>query len=353
MVYTEDRKQLEEWIPLMMEGRDPEQPVAATRMELGTDMNFGALTKAMFAHLAQLPGVTVHLQHQVTFIERRKKDQHWELEVLDLATEEKRTLETKFLFIGAGGGSLPLLEQTEIPEAAGYGGFPVSGQWLVCGNQKVIERHSTKVYGKAEVGAPPMSVPHLDTRIIDGKKALLFGPYAGFSTKFLKHGSLLDLPESLQVDNILPMVAAGLHNLPLTKYLIDQVRQSPEDRLASLRKFVPNAALEDWTLQEAGQRVQIIKRDRDEGGKLEFGTEIVSSADGSVAALLGASPGASTAVSIMLELLERCFAAQMATLEWQRKLQEMIPSYGRSLAKDAALCAATRARTSRILNLES
>jgi malate dehydrogenase (quinone) len=352
MVYTEDRKQLEEWIPLMMEGRDPEQPVAATRMELGTDMNFGALTKAMFAHLAELPGVRVHLQHQVTFIERRKKDMHWELEVLNLATDEKRTLETKFLFIGAGGGSLPLLEQTEIPEAAGYGGFPVSGQWLVCRNQEVIARHSTKVYGKAEVGAPPMSVPHLDTRIIDGKKALLFGPYAGFSTKFLKHGSLLDLPESLQVDNILPMVAAGLHNLPLTKYLIDQVRQTPEDRLAALRKFVPTAILEDWTLQEAGQRVQIIKKDRDEGGKLEFGTEIVSSADGSVAALLGASPGASTAVSIMLELLERCFAAQVATPEWQQKLREMIPSYGRSLAKDADLCAATRARTSRILNLD-
>jgi malate dehydrogenase (quinone) len=353
MTYTEDKSQIEQWIPLMTEGRDPKQPLAATRMEGGTDMNFGALTRALFTHLQSLPGVSVYLEYEVTFIERRQKDAHWELEVLDRNTDHKRTLETKFLFIGAGGGSLPLLEETEIPEAEGYGGFPVSGQWLVCQNEEVIQRHAAKVYGKAEVGAPPMSVPHLDTRIIDGKKALLFGPYAGFSTKFLKHGSLLDLPESLQIDNIFPMVAAGLHNLPLTKYLIDQVRQTPEDRLEALRKFVPTAKMEDWVLEEAGQRVQIIKKDRDEGGKLEFGTEIVSSADGSIAALLGASPGASTAVSIMLELLQKCFAQQMSTPEWQAKIKAMIPSWGRSLAKDAELCAHTRARSNAILQMSA
>ncbi len=257
MTYSEDKEQLKNWIPLIMEGRDDEQKVAVTRMELGTDMNFGALTRALFAHLQSLPDVSLHLSHEVCFIEKRKVDKHWELEVRDLHSHEKRTLETKFLFIGAGGGSLPLLEKTEIPEAHGYGGFPVSGQWLVCQNEAVVEQHAAKVYGKAEVGAPPMSVPHLDTRIIDGKKALLFGPYAGFSTKFLKHGSLSDLPASLQIDNVLPMVAAGLHNLPLTKYLIDQVRQSPQDRLDALRKFVPTAKLEEWKLEEAGQRVQI------------------------------------------------------------------------------------------------
>jgi malate dehydrogenase (quinone) len=318
-------------------------------MELGTDMNFGALTRALFAHLETFADVQIHLSHEVHFIERRKKDMHWELEVADRVSGQKRTIETKFLFIGAGGGSLPLLEQTEIPEAAGYGGFPVSGQWLVCQNEAVIQQHAAKVYGKAEVGAPPMSVPHLDTRIIDGKKALLFGPYAGFSTKFLKHGSLTDLPESLQVDNILPMLSAGLHNIPLTKYLIDQVLQSPEDRLEALRKFVPTAVLEDWTLEEAGQRVQIIKKDRDQGGKLEFGTEIVNSADGSVAALLGASPGASTAVSIMLDLLQRCFHDQVHTVEWQAKLKEMIPSYGLALGKDRELCGRIRKHTSAVL----
>lgn len=338
MEYSENREQLEEWMPLIMEDRDPNQRVAATRMESGTDMNFGALARALFKHLQSLPNVEVFLGHHINFIERRKQDAHWEIEAVRQSDGFVKTLETKFLFIGAGGGSLPLLEETEIPEADGYGGFPVSGQWLVCQNEALIERHSAKVYGKAEVGAPPMSVPHLDTRIINGKKALLFGPYAGFSTKFLKHGSLLDLPESLQLDNILPMLSAGLHNLPLTKYLIDQVRQSPEDRLAALRKFVPNAQLEDWILEDAGQRVQIIKKDRDEGGKLEFGTEIVSSADGTVAALLGASPGASTAVSIMIELVERCFPDHFRSESWQTKLKEMIPSLGQALGKDPTLC---------------
>jgi malate dehydrogenase (quinone) len=229
----------------------------------------------------------------------------------------------------------------------------VSGQWLICRNEDLVARHAAKVYGKAEVGAPPMSVPHLDTRVIDGKKALLFGPYAGFSTKFLKHGSLTDLPESLQIDNVLPMLSAGLHNIPLTKYLVDQVRQSPEDRLNALKKFVPTAVLEDWQLEDAGQRVQIIKKDRDQGGKLEFGTEIVSSADGSVAALLGASPGASTAVSIMLELIERCFPDQVKTPEWQAKLKSIIPTFGQSLDKNRELCRITRARTSQILGLPS
>lgn len=351
MEYSENREQLAEWMPLIMEDRPPTQRVAATRMELGTDMNFGALARALFKHLQSLPNVDVFLGHHINFIERRKQDGHWEIEAVKQSDGSVKTLETKFLFIGAGGGSLPLLEETEIPEAEGYGGFPVSGQWLICQNPDLIQRHAAKVYGKAEVGAPPMSVPHLDTRIINGQKALLFGPYAGFSTKFLKHGSFLDLPESLQLDNILPMISAGMHNIPLTKYLIDQVRQSPEDRLEALRKFVPNARLEDWVLEDAGQRVQIIKKDRDEGGKLEFGTEIVSSADGTVAALLGASPGASTAVSIMVELLEKCFPDQFRSEAWQSKLQTMIPSLGKSLAKDRELCAETREKTARILGL--
>jgi malate dehydrogenase (quinone) len=354
MVYSDDKEQLKKWMPLMMEDRDPDQKMAATRMDLGTDVNFGELTRSLFKHLASLEGVSVFLNSEVSFIEKRK-DGHWELEIKDTKANTQKTIETKFVFIGAGGGSLPLLEKTEIPEADGYGGFPVSGQWLVCHNQAVIEKHAAKVYGKAEVGAPPMSVPHLDTRIINGKKALLFGPYAGFSTKFLKHGSLMDLPHSLQVNNILPMVSVGLHNIPLTKYLIEQVRQSPEDRLTALKKFVPTAVMEDWTLEEAGQRVQVIKKDHDHhgGGVLEFGTEIVNSADGSIAALLGASPGASTAVSIMLDLLKRCFKDQVNTEEWQSKLKTMMPSYGKSLADDPALCEAIRERTSRILQLKN
>jgi len=244
-----------------------------------------------------------------------------------------------------------LLEKSDIPEGRGFGGFPVSGQWLKCVNPAVIERHYAKVYGKASVGSPPMSVPHLDTRMIDGKKALLFGPYAGFSTRFLKKGSLMDLPKSIKSDNIIPMISAGLANIPLTKYLINQIRQSSDARLDALKEYLPLAKMEDWELETAGQRVQVIKKDAQHGGVLEFGTEVVSAADGSIAALLGASPGASTAVSIMITLMERCFPEKINTPEWQQKLKKMVPSYGHSLSEDASLSEKIRTQTTHALNL--
>ncbi len=350
MEYSEDPATIREWIPLVMEGRKPTDQVAATRMDLGTDVNFGALTRTMFQQLQQMSGVSLHFNHEVRKLERDETS-GWQIRVKNLETGKRRTVKTKFVFIGAGGGSLHLLEKSDIPEGKGFGGFPVSGQWLKCTNPDVIEKHNAKVYGKAAVGSPPMSVPHLDTRMIDGKKALLFGPYAGFSTKFLKNGSYLDLPLSIRANNIRPMLAAGIHNLPLTKYLIDQVRQSPEDRLKALQEYFPEAKMEDWELEIAGQRVQVIKKDEKEGGVLEFGTEVVSAKDGSIAALLGASPGASTAVSIMLGLLPRCFPEKAASAEWQRKLKEMIPSYGLSLAQDEELCQSIRNHTSMILGL--
>lgn len=352
MQYTEDKTLLAEWIPLVMEGRDPEEKVAATRMDIGTDVNFGSLTKCMFNHLKKQPGVALHFHHLVRDLEKDEDDGRWKLNVKNLATGERRKLKAKFVFIGAGGGSLPLLIKSEIPEGKGFGGFPVSGQWLRCVNPAVIEKHEAKVYGKASVGAPPMSVPHLDTRMIEGKKELLFGPYAGFSTKFLKHGSFMDLPLSIKANNLFPMLSAGLKNIPLTKYLIDQVRQSPEDRLDALREYLPAAQLDDWELEIAGQRVQVIKKDEKEGGILEFGTEVVSAADGRIAALLGASPGASTAVSIMLDLIKRCFKDKTDSAQWQTKLKEMIPSYGRSLASDAQLCRQIRKQTCEILKLQ-
>tara|TARA_R110002124_G_scaffold287151_2_gene470770 strand:- start:997 stop:2526 length:1530 start_codon:yes stop_codon:yes gene_type:complete len=350
MEYTENKQEINHWIPLIMEGRDQSQPVAATKMELGTDVNFGALTRAMFSYLEKQDGVQLHLNHDVQKL-KRKKDGSWMLKVENLETNTNYKLKSGFVFIGAGGGSLPLLEKSDIPEGKGFGGFPVSGQWLVCTNKEVIEQHHAKVYGKAAVGSPPMSVPHLDTRMIDGEQALLFGPYAGFSTKFLKNGSYLDLPLSIKLNNIKPMLSAGIHNIPLTKYLIDQVRQSPEDRLAALRDYLPTAKMEDWKLEKAGQRVQVIKKDKKEGGVLEFGTEMVTAADGSLAALLGASPGASTAVSIMIDLINRCFSEQAKTHEWQSGFKSMIPSYGESLSQNSNLLAATRSRTSEVLEL--
>ncbi len=351
MTYSEDKQQLKAWMPLVMEGRDPEQKVAATYMNMGTDVNFGALSRALFRHLESLEGVNMYFNHDVRDL-KKADDGSWIIKVKNRDTREKNTVKTQFVFIGAGGGSLPLLEKSDIPEGKGFGGFPVSGQWLRCTNPEIIERHQAKVYGKASVGAPPMSVPHLDTRMIDGQKALLFGPYAGFSTKFLKNGSIFDLPLSIKANNIHPMVSAGLDNIPLTKYLIAQVRQKPEDRLDALREYFPEAKMEDWELEIAGQRVQVIKKDPEHGGILEFGTEVVSAADGSIAALLGASPGASTAVSIMLNLLKRCFKEEIETEAWQIKLKKMIPSYGQSLLNNPALCDELRQWTNEVLELQ-
>lgn len=350
MEYSEDPETIRQWIPLVMEGRAPDEPVAATKMDLGTDVNFGSLTREMFSHLSKQEGVNLHFHHEIRKL-RQLEDGSWKLKIKNLETGEKYKQLGRFVFIGAGGGSLPLLEKSNIPEGKGFGGFPVSGQWLKCTNDEVIARHQAKVYGKAAVGAPPMSVPHLDTRIINGKRALLFGPYAGFSTKFLKNGSFLDLPLSIKFDNIKPMISAGLHNLGLTKYLIDQVRQSPEDRFAALKEYLPGARFEDWELETAGQRVQVIKKDKKEGGILEFGTEVVSATDGSIAALLGASPGASTAVAIMLDLFERCFKDKLQTPKWQEKIREMIPTYKQPLSENAALLKSTRARTAEVLKL--
>lgn len=350
MQYSEDPSVLKEWMPLVMEGRDADEQVAGTRMDIGTDVNFGTLSRMMLSNLENGDNVDVQLHHEVEDIKRRF-DGLWELTVKNLETEETRYYTTKFVFIGAGGGSLSLLEKSDIPEGRGYGGFPISGQWLVCNKPEIIAKHHAKVYGKAKVGSPPMSVPHLDTRMIDGNQALLFGPFAGFSTKFLKHGSYLDLPQSVKWSNIMPLIQAGINNIPLTKYLVGQVTQAHDERIDALLEYFPSAKTEDWKLQEAGQRVQVIKKDEKEGGVLEFGTEVVYAKDGSLATLLGASPGASTSVSIMLDVLAKCFPQAVASVKWQKKLVQLIPSYGQSIARDAELCKKTRKRTAEILKL--
>lgn len=332
MEFSEDSEVLQQWMPLVMNGRDPAEPVAATRMQIGTDVDFGALTHKLFEFLTTQNNVALHLQSEVRDL-CRQDDGTWRVEVRDIVSDTDQEYSADFVFIGAGGGALPLLEKSNIEEAEGYGGFPISGQWLVCNNPEVIERHHAKVYGKAAIGAPPMSVPHLDTRVIDGKKALLFGPFAGFSTKFLKNGSYWDLPASIELENILPMLAAGWHNLALTQYLIQQVAQSPKDRFDALRAYFPEARIEDWRLEIAGQRVQVIKKDDEKVGVLEFGTELVCASDGSLAALLGASPGASTSVVAMLDVLKKCFAAEMKTPEWKTMLKQMAPSYGAPITK--------------------
>jgi malate dehydrogenase (quinone) len=351
MVFSTDFNQLKQWMPLVMDGRKDSDKVAATSMAIGTDVNFGELTRNIFAYLAKLDGVTINFHHEVTKLKQRD-DKSWRIKITDLASGQKKKTYPKFVFIGAGGGSLPLLEKANVLEGKGYGGFPVSGQWLKCINPEVIAKHQAKVYGKASVGAPPMSVPHIDSRMINGEKQLLFGPFAGFSTRFLKNGSYSDLPLSIKPDNVIPMIAAGIKNIPLTKYLIEQVRQSPKDRINALKEYVPDAEAKDWVLERAGQRVQVIKKDEKEGGILEFGTEVITTQDGSLSVLLGASPGASTAVSIMIDLIERCFKDQFKTPEWQEKLKVMIPSYGFKLNENPNLLAQIREETASVLKLK-
>jgi len=334
MEYSEDRATLAEWMPLMMPGRDPSEPIAATRALNGTDVNFGAVTSQLLGYLARSGGVKVSYNQKVTGLDRTASG--WKVDIKNTRTGGSRQVQAGFVFLGAGGAALPLLQMSGIEEGKGFGGFPVSGQWLRCDNQEIVKQHQAKVYSLAAVGAPPMSVPHLDTRVVDGKKSLLFGPYAGFTTKFLKRGSFMDLPLSIRPSNIGPMMAVARDNMDLTRYLIKEVMQSMEDRLATLRGFYPEAKAEDWRLEIAGQRVQIIKKDPKKGGILQFGTELVAAKDGTIAALLGASPGASVTVSIMLDLLERCFPEQYRSQAWSSKLQEMFPAREATLQNDAA-----------------
>ncbi|MDR6233345.1 malate dehydrogenase (quinone) [Pseudomonas oryzihabitans] len=333
MQYSEDPAQIKQWVPLMMEGRDPQQKVAATWSPLGTDVNFGEITRQFVANLQSKPNFKLNLSSEVENI-TRNADGSWRVEYKNLQDGKKTETDAKFVFIGAGGGALHLLQKSGIPEANDYAGFPVGGSFLVTDNPAIAQQHLAKAYGKASVGAPPMSVPHLDTRMLDGKRVILFGPFATFSTKFLKQGSYLDLLTSTNTHNAWPMVRVGVAEYPLVEYLAGQLMLSDDDRLAALREYFPNAKKEDWRLWQAGQRVQIIKRDADKGGVLKLGTEIVAAKDGSIAGLLGASPGASTAAPIMLSVLEKVFKDKVATPEWQAKLHQIVPSYGTKLNSD-------------------
>ncbi|MFA5370354.1 MAG: malate dehydrogenase (quinone) [Sideroxydans sp.] len=350
MEYSEEHAVLRQWMPLVMHRRDPQEKVAATQVKHGTDIDFGFLTRKLVRALLKLDNFELKLSHTITSM-KQHDDGSWHVRVKDNHSDKTRTIEAGFVFLGAGGGALPLLQKSGIPEAKGYGGFPISGQWLICHDPKIVCQHTTKVYGRAAVGAPPMSVPHLDARIIGGESVLLFGPFASITTKFLKEGSVLDLFSSLKSANLKPMLSVARDNMNLTRYLVGEAFKSHKERVASLREFYADATEHQWQLAAAGQRVQIIKGCDTNGGKLEFGTEIVTSRDCTLATLLGASPGASTSVQAMIEVIERCFKPRMRSAEWQRKLKEMVPSYGESLDENVSLLHELRQHTLRTLGL--
>ncbi|WP_295837001.1 malate:quinone oxidoreductase [uncultured Microbacterium sp.] len=326
--YSEDSRVINQWAPLLMQKRlKNDEPFAATRVPAGTDVDFGSLTRQLFANLGE-KGVEVATNHDVKKL-KKQKDGSWQVSYRHVIGGTPGSINAKFVFVGAGGWALKLLQRSGIPEIKGYGVFPIGGQWLKTSNPAIVAQHRAKVYSQASVGAPPMSVPHLDTRVVDGEAALLFGPFATFSPKFLKNGSMLDIVTQVRPHNIFPMLKVAVDNPSLIKYLVSELLKTHAKKVDSLREFMPTAKDEDWELLDAGQRAQVMKRDKAKGGVLQFGTEVVTSADHSIAGLLGASPGASTAVSIMLGLIKECFPERMA--EWEPRLRDLIPSYGETL----------------------
>ncbi len=325
MEYTTDRDKIATWAPLLLEGRG-DVPIAATKMDAGTDVNFGAISRKLLQWLGQQDGCGIASAHKVVGL--KKKNGRWEVEARDLKTNEVCTNHAKFVFVGAGGGSLGLLQKSGIPEAKGLGGFPIGGQWLICDSPEIVAKHEAKVYGQALDAAPTMAVPHLDTRMLDGKKTLLFGPFAAWTTKFLhKKGSITDLPFSIRPDNLTTLINIGISNLELVRYLIQQGLQSMADRMKVLHVFYPAAQAKDWRLIDAGIRVQAIKKTDGLAGIVHYGTEVITDADHSISALLGASPGASVSVNIILEVIKKCFPHLLATPEGHARMKEMIPTY--------------------------
>jgi malate dehydrogenase (quinone) len=344
--YTEDPAVLAAWSPLMSAGRSAVEPIAATRSAQGTDVDFGVLTRRLVAAFVAGGGV-VRCGQEVRALRRR--GDRWRLHVRDRGTGARRLLEAPHVFVGAGGGTLPLLQSARVPEVRRYGVFPISGQFLRTSRPELVAAHRAKAYGHAAPGAPAISVPHLDRRVVDGGEHLLFGPFAAFSPRFLTHGRRSDLLRSVRPGNLPVLLAAARDNRSLMAYLLRQVAQPASARTAALAQFVPTARAQDWELITAGQRVQLLRTAGGRGTMVGFGTEILTSAGGSLTALLGASPGASTAAATMVDVLGAGFPDRVA--EWTPRLRQLAPPAQTVGELDAAALAATVARVRRVLGL--
>lgn len=350
MIYSEDPEQIKQWAPLIMDGRNTHEKVASTFTASGTDVNFGEMTKQLSEALHQNKNYQSFLKHKIIAL-KQQENKIWALTIKNLENNQMKTVYSKFVFIGAGGEAIHLLQKSGIPESKNYAGFPVGGQFLVIKNPELTAKHQAKVYGKAQAGSPPMSVPHLDLRKINGQSFILFGPFALFNTRFLKSGSIWDLFKTIRPHNILSMLKVGWDNLDLIKYLIQQALLNDKARQKEIQKFFPNIKREDWELITAGQRVQIIKK-TPEGAKLQFGTEVVGSADHSLVALIGASPGASVSPAVMLSVLKNHFPDVYQSHSWADKLTAIIPSYGQKLSASAELRQQVKAYTDEWLELK-
>ena len=353
MEFTEDHKKIKKWSPLLIEGREPSENIAATNIPHGTDVNFGELTAQLLKILSKNKNFNLSLNTNVTKIKLesnvwiKESKKRWIIDTTNNKLNKKISNESSLVFIGAGGMAINLLQKMKLKEAFGYAGYPISGKWLVSYNKSIIKKHKAKVYSHVLPKAPPMSIPHLDLRVIAGSEMLLFGPFAGFSFKFLKYGSSLDLFKSIKMNNIKTLIFVMFKNLGLLAYLIKQALMSNRSRIDQLRGFYPNVQNKDWSPYVAGQRVQIIKNCPINGPKLEFGTEIIFTKNKNLAALLGASPGASVAVSSMIKVLTNLLNDDSN----KSKLKKIIPSYGYELNNDPALLKRIRTKTYKQLGL--
>lgn len=320
--YTEDSATIAEWAPLMVEGRTDDEPMAATRHLGGTDVDFGALTEGL-TRIVTDAGGQVLLDHEVRSL-RRSSDGAWV--VAGRTGSGRFELRGRRVFVGAGGMALRLLQRARLPEIRGYAVLPVGAAFFRCSTPEVVARHESKVYSQAGIGAPPMSVPHLDRRFVNGTGHLMFGPYATFSTKLLKQGRLTDFFTTLQWHNLHVIAAALIQNLSLMRYLLGELAARPRKKFAKLQHFYPKADLDQWELIPAGQRAQLVTPDHRRIGVLHQGTELVVGGGGTIAGLLGASPGASTAVPIMLNLLQQCFPVEWQK-SWKNIVNEAIPGH--------------------------
>ncbi|MEL4504306.1 malate dehydrogenase (quinone) [Luteococcus sp. H138] len=353
MEFSDDQEKIREWAPFLVEGRDPSDRIAVTYDPTGTDVDFGSITTQIFNYLA-FHGVNVETSKEVTDL-KQNTDGTWTLRIVDRGEiggkkSGEKFVRAKFVFNGSGGWALKMLQKAKIPEVAGYALFPVTGAFMSTDDPDVVNNHKVKVYAKPPVGAPPMSNPHMDARVINGSRSVLFGPYAGIDPRFLKYGSMLDMPKMIRTDNLGAVLNVAKDNIPLIKMLATMIFMTPAQKLAEMRAFAPSASMTDWHMIKAGQRAQIIKTDaKGKGGSLEFGTEVVTTADGTLGAVLGASPGASTAVPIVLDVLSRCFPDKMG--EWGPRFKEVIPSYGEKLSDNPERAYEIMKHTAEVLNL--